>query len=107
MTITDITPNKQQVLPRDLAPALADRLRQLLAEVTLTSAPPLAIDLTYSGRRCVVCHEGGKLGGHHGDDGQVEWIHKTCHRQLHHRGRLSRTELGRIRQLERRSALAC
>lgn len=56
MTITDITPNKQQVLPRDLAPALADRLRRLLAEVTLTSAPPLSIDLTYRGPRCVVCH---------------------------------------------------
>ena len=107
MTITDITPHQQQVVPRDLAPALADRLRQLLAEVSLTSAPPLSIDLTYSGPRCVVCHHGGKLGGHHGDDGQVEWIHKACHRQLHHRGWVSRTELGRIRQLERRTALAC
>lgn len=96
-----------QGVPLDLAPALADRLRQLLAEVPLTTAPPLTVDVGFHGHRCVVCHQGGKLGGHHGTDGQVEWIHKACHRQLHDRGRLSRRELGRIRHRERRSLIAC
>lgn len=107
MTITDIATYQQQVLPRDLAPALADRLRKLLAEVTLTSAPDLVIDLTYGGPRCVVCHEGGKLGGHHGDDGQVEWIHKSCHRRLHRRGKVQLSGAGRQRVLERRRRTAC
>ena len=75
------------VLPLDLAPSLVQRLRQLLAEVRITTAPALVIDLTYRGPRCVVCHDGGKLGGHHGADGHVEWIHKKCHRRLHRRGR--------------------
>ena len=72
-------------LPLDLAPSLVDRLRALLAEVQLTHAPDLVIDLAYRGPRCVVCHLGGKLGGHHGDDGRIEWIHRKCHRRLHRR----------------------
>lgn len=92
------------LLPPDLAPSLTARVQQLLAEVAMTTAPDLVVDLVYAGPRCIVCHEGGKLGGHHDHDGQVEWIHKACHRKLHHRFRLTRSELGRIHQRER---LAC
>ena len=99
MTITET-----YALPVDLAPALLGRLQRLLAEVSLTSAPALVIDLTYTGPRCVVCHEGGKLGGHHSQDGQVEWIHRACHRRLHRRGRLSRAERSRVHGLERRTS---
>lgn len=88
-------------LPEDLAPALADRVAELLAQVAVVTAPPLVIDLTYSGPRCVVCHEGGKLGGHHGADGRVEWIHRACHRHLHQRHQLPRAERQRLRQLAR------
>ena len=88
-------------LPVDLAPALMERVQHLLAEVTLTAAPPLVIDLTYTGPRCVVCHEGGKLGGHHGDSGRIEWIHRGCHRRLHRRGYVSRSEMQRIHAAER------
>ena len=96
-------------LPRDLAPALRERVVALLAEVPLAAArtterPPPVIDLTYRGPRCVVCHEGGKLGGHHGADGRVEWIHKSCHRQLHARHRLTRAEMQRISRRGRRTA---
>jgi len=102
-----MTTTETYALPVDLAPALLDRLRQLLAEVPLTCAPALVIDLTYSGPRCMVCHEGGKLGGHHGQDGQVEWIHRACHRRVHRRGRLSRAELNRVHGLESRTLTAC
>jgi len=78
-----------------------ERVQRLLAEVTLTAAPPLVIDLTYAGPRCVVCHEGGKLGGHHGDSGLIEWIHRGCHRRLHRRGYVSRSEMQRIHAAER------
>ena len=91
------------VLPLDLAPSLADRLRALLAEVQLTRAPDLVIDLTYRGPRCVVCHLGGKLGGHHGDDGRIEWIHRKCHRRIHRRG----PGAGEPRVLTRRRRTAC
>ena len=73
-------------LPEQLAPALAARVEQLLAEVPLVEHPDLVINLTGRVHTCVVCHEGGKLGGHHGDDGRIEWIHKSCHRRLHRRG---------------------
>jgi hypothetical protein len=73
-------------LPDDLAPALAERVQQLLAEVPLVEHPDLVIDLTGTPHTCVVCHLGGKLGGHHGADGRIEWIHKSCHRRLHRRG---------------------
>ena len=91
------------VLPLDLAPSLVQRRRQLLAEVPTTTAPALVIDLTYRGPRCVVCHLGGKLGGHHGDDGRVEWIHGKWHRRLHRRG----SGAGEPRVLTRRRRTAC
>lgn len=94
-------------LPLDLAPALAERLAQLLSEVSTVSAPDLVLDITYSGSVCVVCHDGGKLGGHHGDDGEIEWIHRSCHRLLHHRGLPRRTELRRLRRLERHALIPC
>jgi hypothetical protein len=87
-------------LPDDLAPELVARTLQLLAGVTATSAPPLIIDLTSRGPRCVVCHQRGKVGGHHGDDGQIEWVHRSCHRRLHRRGQPSRAELRRLRGLQ-------
>lgn len=91
-------------LPEQLAPALVEAVQELLQQVELTSHPDLVIDLTYRGPRCVVCHEGGKLGGHHGPDGRIEWIHKGCHRRLHHRGRLSPADWARINQ---RARTAC
>ncbi len=94
-------------LPPELAPDLIARVEQLLAEVTTTSAPELVIDLVYRGPLCVVCHQAGKLGGHHGADGHVEWIHRSCHRLLHHRGEPRRTELRRLRRLDRITLMAC
>jgi hypothetical protein len=94
-------------LPADLAPMLADRVRLLLDEVSVTTAPPLVIDLVYSGPRCVVCHQGGKLGGHHDDDGRVRWIHRSCHRRLHRRGRPRTVSSERHRHVERRHQVAC
>ena len=70
-------------LPVELAPSLVAQVEALLAEVALAAAPPLVIDLVYRGPRCVVCHDGGKLGGHHGPGGEVQWIHRKCHRRLH------------------------
>jgi hypothetical protein len=74
-------------LPEQLAPALVARVQQLLAEVTPIVAPrrPFPERTEYRGPRCVVCHEGGRLGGHHGEDGAIEWIHRSCHRHLHNR----------------------
>ncbi len=71
----------------------AGRLRQLLAAVPTTSAPPIMADEVPSGRHCVVCHRGGNLGGHHDDGGRVVWIHKACHRRLHRRGEPARSKL--------------
>jgi len=51
--------------------------------------------------RCVVCHQGGKLGGHHCAEDTVEWIHKSCHRRLHQRDKLSRRERRKLRAQER------
>jgi hypothetical protein len=74
-------------LPEQLAPALAARVHQLLAEVPLTVAPrrPFPKRTELRGPRCVVCHAGGRLGGHHADGGSIEWIHRSCHRHLHNR----------------------
>ena len=74
-------------LPRDLAPALAERVLRLVAEVGTTVAPRLVADGHPDAHRCVVCHRSGKLGGHHGPDGRVQWIHAKCHRRLHRSGR--------------------
>lgn len=76
-------------LPEQLAPSLVARVQQLLAEVTPTVAPrrPFPKRTEYHGPRCVVCHQGGRLGGHHAADGSIEWIHRSCHRQLHNRRR--------------------
>ncbi len=76
------------VLPVDLAPSLAEALLRLLTEVPVVAAPALVIDLTDRAPPCVVCHQGGKLGGHHGADERIEWIHRSCHRRLHRRSRL-------------------
>jgi hypothetical protein len=77
-------------LPDDLAPALVERVQQLLAEVPLVAHAELVIELTETRNICVVCHLGGKLGGHHGPDRRIEWVHKSCHRRLHRRGKPSR-----------------
>lgn len=74
-------------LPADLAPSLTERLLRLLAEVTLTSAPAIEFAVPKDRHRCVVCHRGGKLGGHHCADGRIQWIHRKCHRRLHRSGR--------------------
>jgi hypothetical protein len=75
-------------LPVDLAPSLTERVLRLLAEVPTTAAPELAVEVVdHAVHRCVVCHQGGKLGGHHGADGRVQWIHRKCHRRLHRSGR--------------------
>jgi len=89
-------------VPLELAPALVGRLERLLQEVTITRAPDLVVEVAYAGPRCVVCHAGGKLGGHHPDDGQIEWIHRACHRRLHRRGRVRAPGAARQRRLERR-----
>ena len=76
------------VLPLDLAPSLTERVVRLLAEVDLTAAPDLVVEVVdHPVHRCVVCHRGGKLGGHHSADGRVQWIHRKCHRRLHRSGR--------------------
>ncbi len=78
------------VLPFELAPSLRARATALLAEVATVSEVP-AIDRhlrqapTFN--RCAVCHRSGVLGGHHGTDGRIVWIHRACHRRLHRRGR--------------------
>ena len=78
------------VLPDQLAPALAERVHRLLAQVrtTTTPRPPHARRDDRAAPRCSVCHQGGPLGGHHEPDGSVVWIHRSCHRRLHarHRG---------------------
>ena len=74
-------------LPADLAPSLAERQIRLLSKVTLTRAPDVEFAVPSDRHRCVVCHRGGKLGGHHASDGRVQWIHRACHRRLHRSGR--------------------
>lgn len=80
------TPVSTVVLPLELAPSLAARVRRLLREVSTTAAPELVVEVPYQ-HRCVVCHRGGKVGGHHGSDGSIQWIHAKCHRRLHRSGR--------------------
>ncbi len=89
-------------LPDDLAPTLVSALERLLAEVALTTAPELEVRVAYAGPRCVVCHEGGKLGGHHGEGGRVEWIHRSCHRRLHRRHNPKPTGKARARLHDKR-----
>ena len=87
MTEQDAEVSLTVVLPLDLAPALTERVVRLLAEVRITAAPELVVEIVdHPVHRCVVCHQGGKLGGHHGSTG-VQWIHRKCHRQLHRSGR--------------------
>lgn len=74
-------------LPTDLSPAQLARVRALLESVDLVHAPEIHVDPTYREHTGVVCHQGGKLSGHHDHVGRVEWIHKSCHRRLHRRGR--------------------
>lgn len=74
------------LLPLELAPSLADRLNKLLAEVPPAEPRPIVIDTFHRAPRCVVCYREGKLGGHHNADGEIEWIHRKCHRRLHRRG---------------------
>ena len=73
-------------LPADLAPSLVERLLRLLSEVRLTHAPDIEFAVPNDRHRCVVCHRGGKLGGHHEADGRIPWIHRACHRLLHRSG---------------------
>lgn len=73
-------------LPEGLAPALIGRLEQLLAQVSTTRAPVIVLDVEYAGPRCVVCHQAGKLSGHHASEGRIDWVHRSCHRRLHRRG---------------------
>lgn len=75
------------LLPLELAPSLAARLRALLAEVPPAEPQPIVIDTFRRAPRCVLCYRGGKLGGHHNADGEIEWIHRKCHRRPHLRGR--------------------
>ena len=89
-------------LPADLAPTLAARLLRLLSEVTLTSAPDVALAVPHDHHRCVVCHRGGKLGGHHATDGRIHWVHARCHRRLHRTGRHDL-----VVPAQRRSRYAC
>lgn len=106
-TATTTAPASTLSLPLELAPSLAEQVRRLLSEVPTTQAPALAVDLTSTGPLCVVCHDGGKLGGHHGHDGRVEWIHKKCHRRLHRAGQPAVSGATRQRVLERRRRTAC
>jgi hypothetical protein len=75
-------------LPEDLAPALRDQIRQLLTEVPLARRPEWTPRRRHAngrpGPKCVICHQGGRVGGHHLPDGTVVWVHKSCHRR-HHR----------------------
>lgn len=87
MTVQQCDMTDRVVLPVDLAPAQVNRVLNLLAEVHITVAPDLVIELPRYENRCVVCHQSGKLGGHHGADGRIQWIHRACHRRLHRSGR--------------------
>jgi hypothetical protein len=102
MTIAPPTQGRTIVLPPDLAPALTLRVLRLLDEVTPTSAPQLVVE-RHVVARCVVCHDGGKLGGHHAADGRIQWIHRSCHRRLHRSGR---HDVGPV-PAQRRPRLAC
>ena len=78
-------------LPIELAPSLRRQVFALLAEVPLaersTATAPGAARRRhrYRENRCVVCHAAGVLGGHHDVAGEVQWVHRRCHRRLHRR----------------------
>lgn len=77
-------------LPSELAPLLRARVFALLAEVPAVERPATGgggPHRRFIENRCVVCGEGGVLGGHHGPGGEIEWIHRSCHRRLHRRAR--------------------
>lgn len=82
-------------LPVDLAPSLRRQVFALLAEVPLavrspaTAQPHARTRHHYRENRCVVCHEAGVLGGHHDVAGEVQWVHRRCHRRLHRRHTLA------------------
>ncbi len=90
------------VLPPELAPSLTDRLLRLLDEVPPTVAPDLELEV-HVVHRCVVCHQAGKVGGHHAADGPIQWIHRSCHRRLHRSGR---HDVGPLR-LQRPTRTSC
>lgn len=74
-------------LPAELAPSLRERVLALIDAVGVAEVPTVT-DRRPERRqenRCVVCHESGVLGGHHGEDGRIEWVHRSCHRRLHRR----------------------
>ena len=96
------TQSRTIVLPPDLAPSLAARVLRLLDEVPATTAPEVVVE-RHVVHRCVVCHQGGKLGGHHAADGRIQWIHRSCHRRLHRSGR---HDVGLL-PAQRRPRLAC
>lgn len=76
-------------LPSELAPQLRARVLALLDEVKTVERPPLALtnrSTRFEENRCEVCHQGGVLSGHHGPNGEIQWIHRSCHRRLHRRG---------------------
>jgi hypothetical protein len=77
--------------PPELAPALRERLEALLAQVELfhrepeCSPPGRPSRRRRAANRYVVCFQSGRLGGHHGRSGRIEWVHRRCHRKLHRR----------------------
>jgi hypothetical protein len=87
-------------LPDDLAPALRERVENLLLQVPLArhrragvtrprpARPARALHVV---NRCVFCHRPGKLGGHHDErTGEVVWVHAKCHRRRHRAHRRTR-----------------
>lgn len=71
-------------LPVDLAPTLRAAAEQLIAECGEAGPRRPQNAATNGVRRCVFCkRRGGKLGGHHLDDGTVVDCHPKCHRRHH------------------------
>jgi hypothetical protein len=94
-------------LPPQLAPALRGRVFDLLAECELVSSvpePPRRRRRTSQPPRCVVCFQSGRLGGHHDEAGEVEWVHRSCHRRLHRRGKPTHRSARLAAMLSRSSA---
>jgi hypothetical protein len=52
----------------------------------------------------VVCFEIGRLGGHHDEAGAVQWVHRSCHRRLHRRGKPTHRSARLAAMLSRSSA---
>ena len=87
-------PPAAPVLPIELAPSLRRKVLALLAEVSLADRSrrtPRADGRRRRHRdnRCVVCHSSGVLGGHHDGSGEIQWVHRSCHRRLHRRAALA------------------